>query len=56
MRGIGAGLHVIKVEMFELRASAEKLKFARKEVTIDYVSVKRADRLIAVPIVKRAAG
>ena len=56
MRGIGAGLHVIKVEMFELWASAEKLTFANKEVTIDYVPVKRTDRLIAVPMVKRAAG
>ena len=55
MRGIAAGQHVIRVEMFELWGSDEKLTCASKEVTINYVPVRRQDRYIKVPIVKNAA-
>lgn len=56
MRGIGAGSHVIKVEMYELWGSGEKLTFTSKETTIEYVPVRKEDRLIKVPIVKSIAG
>lgn len=56
MRGISAGSHVIKVEMYELWSSGEKLTFASKEVMVEYIPVRREDRLIKVPIVKSVAG
>jgi hypothetical protein len=56
MTGIAAGPHTIKVEMYELSSSAEKLTFASKEVTVEYVPVRREDRhLIKVPFVKSEA-
>ena len=56
MTGIAAGLHSIKVEMYELWSSGEKLTSASKEVTVDYVPVRREDRhLIKVPFVKSEA-
>lgn len=56
MKGIAAGLHTIRVEMFELWSSEEKLNCTSKEATVDYVPVRREDRLIKVPIVKSVAG
>jgi hypothetical protein len=56
MRGIGAGSHVIKVEMYELWSSGEKLTLTSKEATIEYAPVRKEDRLIEVPIVKSIAG
>jgi len=56
MKGIEAGPHTIKAEMHELWASDEKLTSTSKEVTIEYVPMKREDRLIRVPIVKSVAG
>ncbi len=56
MKGIIAGQHVIRAEMYELWDSGEKLTCAAKEVTIDYVPVRRQDRYIKIPIVKKLAG
>jgi hypothetical protein len=56
MKGISSGAHIIRVEMYELRSSGEKLTSASKEVTIEYVPLKREDRLIEVPIIKSIAG
>lgn len=56
MRGISAGKHLIRVEMYELWNSEEKLNCASKEVTIDYVPVRRQDRFIKIPIVKNPSG
>jgi len=56
MRGISAGKHLIRVEMYELWNSDEKLNCASKEVTIDYVPVRRQDRFIKIPIVKNPSG
>jgi len=56
MTGIPAGRHMFRVEVYELWSSAEKLTEASKEAVVDYVPVKREDRLISVPIVKRSAG
>jgi len=56
MTGIAAGPHTIKVEMYELWGSDEKLAFATKEVTVEYVPLRREDRhLIRVPFVKSEA-
>ena len=56
MRGIPAGPHTIRVEMYELWSTGERLCEAAKEVTVDYVSVTREEKLVRVPIVKRVAG
>jgi hypothetical protein len=56
MAGIGEGQHILRVEMYELWSSGEKLTSASKEVTIKYVPLKREDRLIEVPIIKSVAG
>jgi len=42
--------------MYELWSSGEKLTSASKEVTIEYVPVKREGRLIRIPTIKSAAG
>jgi hypothetical protein len=52
MRGISAGSHFIKVEMCELWSSGEKLTCIQKEVPIEYILLRREDRLIKVPTVK----
>jgi hypothetical protein len=56
MKGIPAGPHIIKMEMYELWSSGEKLSEAAKEVTVNYVPITRAERLVRVPIVKSVAG
>jgi len=54
--GIDKGQHTIKVEMYELWGSRETLTNTSKEVTVEYVPLKREDRLIKVPIIKSIAG
>jgi len=56
MTGIEAGQHKLKVEMYELWSMEEKLTKTSKEVTIEYIPVKREDRLVKVPVVKSVAG
>ncbi len=56
MKGIPAGSHIIKVEMYELWSSGEKLSQATKEMTVDYVPQTRESRLVKVPILKSVAG
>ncbi|HIJ08438.1 TPA: hypothetical protein HA274_03740, partial [Candidatus Bathyarchaeota archaeon] len=56
MTGIAEGEHVFRVKMYELWSSGEKLTSTSKETTIKYTPIKREDRLIEVPIVKRTAG
>jgi hypothetical protein len=56
MTGISEGQHALRVDMCELWGSDEKLKCTSKEVAFEYVSVKREDRLVKVPIVKSIAG
>jgi len=56
MKGINPGLHTIKVEMYELWPSGEKLTCTSKEVTVEYVPKSREDRLVKIPIVKSIAG
>ena len=56
MKGITAGPHSIKVEMYELWSTGERLSQTAKEVVVDYVPQTRESRLVKVPIVKRVAG
>ena len=56
MKGIPAGAYCIKVEMYELWSSGEKLLQTVKEVTVDYVPQTRASRLVKVPTVRSVAG
>jgi len=56
MKGINAGSHTIRVEMYELWSSGEKLSCTSKEVTVEYVPQTRESKLIRIPIVKRFEG
>jgi hypothetical protein len=56
MKGIPAGAHVIKVEMYELWSSGEKLTQTTKEVPVDYIPLTRESRFVKVPSVKSVAG
>lgn len=56
MTGIAQGQHTLRVEMYELWSSGERLTSVSKEVSIDYTPLKREDRLIPIPIVKSVAG
>jgi hypothetical protein len=54
--GISQGQHTLRVEMYELWAPNEKLAYKSKEATIEYVPVKKEDRMVSVRIIKSAAG
>jgi hypothetical protein len=56
MKGIPAGNHSIKVELYELWSSGEKLLQIFKEVIVDYVPLTRESRLVKVPSVKSVVG
>ena len=56
MKGISAGSHTLKVEMYEPWSNEEKLSFTSKEITVEYVPQTRESRLIEIPIVKSFGG
>jgi hypothetical protein len=56
MRGIEAGQHMLGVEIDELWGSGEKLAAVSKELAIEYIPLRREDRLVRVPIVKSVEG
>jgi hypothetical protein len=56
MKGIAAGSHKIRVDMYEISSPGEKLGYTSKEITIEYVPLRREDRFIKIPIVKSVAG
>ncbi len=56
MLGIPAGKHTLKVEMYELWSSGEKLSETKKEVIVDYVPKNRESKFIRIPIVKSVTG
>ena len=56
LTGIAGGQHSLRVEMFEVWSSGEKLTNASREVTVEHVPLRREDRLTRVPIVKSVAG
>jgi len=56
MKGMTAGSHILRVEMYEFWDSGEKFTYTSKEVRIKYVPLRREDKLIKVPTVKSVAG
>jgi hypothetical protein len=56
MKGVPAGAHQIKVEMYELWVSDERFSQTSKEITVDYVPQIRESRYVRVPTVKSAPG
>jgi hypothetical protein len=56
MKGIGEGQHTIRVDMYEFWSSVEKLACTSKEVIVEYIPLRREDRLVQVPIIKSVAG
>jgi len=56
MTGIGSGQHLLRVEIYELWSSGEKLNFTAKEITVQYVQQTKASRLVKIPTVKSGAG
>jgi hypothetical protein len=57
LAGMSEGQRAIRLEMYELWSpNGEKLNKVAKEAIIQYVPVKREDRLIRIPIVKSVAG
>jgi hypothetical protein len=56
MKGIPVGSYTIKVEMYELWSSGEKLFEAFKEKKVDYAPQTRESRFVKVPTVKSVAG
>src|SRR5665647_1228490 len=56
MEGIVAGEYLIRVEMYELWSSGEKLNFSFKEIAVQYVPQNREARLVKIPSVKSVAG
>jgi hypothetical protein len=56
MKGIEAGNYPIRVEMYELWSSNEKLNFTTKEITVQYTPQTREARLVKIPTVKSVAG
>ena len=56
MSGIVAGFYTIKVEMYELWGSNEKLCQTTEEKSFDYVPQTRQSRLVRGPSVKSVAG
>jgi hypothetical protein len=56
MRGISTAKYLVRVEMFELWPSSEKLCFTSKEIIIEYVPKTKESRLVKIPIVKSVAG
>jgi hypothetical protein len=55
MKGIASGEYQIRIEMYELWSSGEKLNFTFKEITVQYVPQIRAERLLKIPTVKSVA-
>jgi hypothetical protein len=56
MKGIASGNYPVRVEMYELWDSNEKLSFTAKEIFIEYVPQFKESRLVKVPTVKSVAG
>jgi hypothetical protein len=56
MKGIPAGNHSIKVELYELWSSGEKLLQTFGEVIVNYVPLSRESRFVKVPRVKSFVG
>jgi len=55
MKGISQGNYLIRIEMYELWSSDEKLNFTSKTIVLDYIPQTKETRLLKVPIVKHIA-
>jgi hypothetical protein len=56
MTGICAGEHVVKVELSEKWETGEVLAYASKYVVVQYSPIRREDRYIKVPLVRKIDG
>jgi hypothetical protein len=56
MTGIPKGEHVIKVELSEKWETGEVLAYASKYVVMQYMPVRREDRYVKVPLVRKIDG
>ncbi|MGD0645320.1 MAG: hypothetical protein ABSA75_10485 [Candidatus Bathyarchaeia archaeon] len=56
MKGITAGPHTVKVEMYELWSSGERLSQVAKEISVEYVPQTRESKFVKIPTVKSVAG
>jgi hypothetical protein len=56
MTGVAAGQYTVKVLMYEVWGSSEKLGCTERELQVNYVPQKRQSRYVRVPTVKSVAG
>jgi hypothetical protein len=56
MTGIDEGKHIVRVDKYELWSSVEKLTCTSKEVIVEYIPLRKKDRLVRVPLIKSTAG
>ena len=56
MKGMDAAEYLIRVEMYELWSTGEKLNFTAKETIFQYTPQTRESRLVKIPTVKSVAG
>ncbi|NLF88984.1 hypothetical protein GX563_09210 [Candidatus Bathyarchaeota archaeon] len=56
MTGISAGEHVIKVELSEKWMTGEVLAYASEYVVVQYSPVRKEDRYVKVPLVRKIDG
>jgi hypothetical protein len=56
MKCIPQGIYSLKVEMYELWHSGEKLNQTSRDLTLDYIPQTRQSRMVRIPTVKSVAG
>ncbi len=56
MKNLPQSTYRLKVEMYELWSTDEKLNQTSRELTLDYVPKTRQERLVRIPTVKSVAG
>jgi hypothetical protein len=56
MKGITPGAHAIKVEMYEKWSTGEKLTSASKYILVQYSPMRKEERYIKIPIVRKIDG
>ena len=56
MKGIAGSVYELKVEMYELWHTGEKLNQTSSEMKLDYVPQTRQSRMVKIPTVKSVAG
>ena len=56
IKGIVEDNSLLRIEMYELWSSGEKLNFTSEELTVQYLPHTRAERYLRIPAVKSVAG